>query len=570
MPARIILFIKVLLLCQIVRANPVEVQKGEITVDAQTLQQSELIRLKGAWMFATGTLEEGLQQVRNYISFQNIPDTWSNYRVDGATVPLHGRNYYKLVIQNPEKLDDLGLLIYGPVVDYRIYANGRPIFMTKRFLPPDIRESRPERTRDVLPLPATAVIELEIEVINTIHYQSGMTVVPMLGKRASLARSEELRSYFEMILIGCLLFMVVYHGVLYFQIRKPSYLLLGLSCLVVMVRALIVFDGSLLLFQLVPALSFALSKKIEFFMVYATIFLAPLFIEYLFSQFKYKKISLFFVISGIAMMLMVLFTPPRIFAGALNVYHFLYMMSNLYMFYLLYDAIKRKKRGAWTVAIGMLVSFVFIFLEIIRNSDLVDFYHAGPNLVNTGVVVFLFFQTVVISSVFANYRAETVRKSMELKNSQLEKEAIEQELKFREKELADYTFTMIQRNRFLDEIEDIVQSANKNSKAESGATLKTLLRSIQLNRQSRNEWEDFNKHFGNVHSDFFKRLRDGYPQLSSNDLRHCALIKMNLSLKESADILGVDHNSIKTARYRMRKKMKLEEAQKLKDIIAAI
>ena len=541
------------------------VVQGEITVNEEDLKNASLLRLDGEWAFEPGSEISANNRPQLYSTYQLIPDSWNNYLINKEPVPLHGANYYHIRIRNPDRIDNLAILVYGFVMDYKIWVNGKATFMTKGYLKEALR---PERTRDIIDLPSDHIIDIEIRITNEIHYQSGMTVVPMLGRKMNLARSEELRSSFEMILIGCLLFMVVYHMVLFFQIKKWSYLLLGLACLVVFIRALIVFDGSLLLFKMFPQLSYALSKKIEFFFVYSTIFLLPLFIEHLFNEFRFQIVSKVLIVIGSVMMLMVLFTPPSIFANALNLYHALYLLSSLYVYYLIYVSIRLKKRGAWIVAIGTVVSFIFIFMEIIRNSDLVDFYHAGPNLVNTGVVVYLFFQTVVISSVFANYRVETVRKTMELKNSQLERVAIENELKYREKELADYTFTMIQRNRFLDELETAIHEGQNNKGHDAQQVLKKLHRSIRTNRQSRNEWDDFNKHFGNVHSDFFNKLRKLYPQLSSNDYRHCALIKMNLSLKESADILGVDHKSIKTARYRMRKKMGLPESEKLKDIIA--
>jgi DNA-binding CsgD family transcriptional regulator len=44
-------------------------------------------------------------------------------------------------------------------------------------------------------------------------------------------------------------------------------------------------------------------------------------------------------------------------------------------------------------------------------------------------------------------------------------------------------------------------------------------------------------------------------------MRLIALLKMNLSSKEIADILGISADGIKKARYRLRKKMNLEDSQ---------
>jgi len=56
-----------------------------------------------------------------------------------------------------------------------------------------------------------------------------------------------------------------------------------------------------------------------------------------------------------------------------------------------------------------------------------------------------------------------------------------------------------------------------------------------------------------------------HPELSSNDMRHCVLMKLNLSIKESAQLLSVSTHAIKMARKRLKKKMNVPEDVSLKD-----
>ncbi len=100
----------------------------------------------------------------------------------------------------------------------------------------------------------------------------------------------------------------------------------------------------------------------------------------------------------------------------------------------------------------------------------------------------------------------------------------------------------------------------------NGDPVRVINKSIQAinrNKSSEKDWENFNKYFGSVHHDFFDSLKKKYPNLSNGDLRHCALVKMNLSTKESAELLGVSPQSIKMARYRAKKKMGLCETDNL-------
>jgi len=51
--------------------------------------------------------------------------------------------------------------------------------------------------------------------------------------------------------------------------------------------------------------------------------------------------------------------------------------------------------------------------------------------------------------------------------------------------------------------------------------------------------------------------------LTPNELRLSALIKLNLTIKEIAAIMGISPDSIKTARYRLRKKLNMQTGENL-------
>ncbi len=71
------------------------------------------------------------------------------------------------------------------------------------------------------------------------------------------------------------------------------------------------------------------------------------------------------------------------------------------------------------------------------------------------------------------------------------------------------------------------------------------------------DWESFKLHFEQVHPDFFNKLLKRNPSLTSNDLRLCGFIKMNLSTKDIAKILNISDRAIQTSRYRIKKKLNL-------------
>lgn len=54
-----------------------------------------------------------------------------------------------------------------------------------------------------------------------------------------------------------------------------------------------------------------------------------------------------------------------------------------------------------------------------------------------------------------------------------------------------------------------------------------------------------------------KKLLTDFPKLTQNELRLCAFVKSNLSVKEIAAINGISADSVKTARKRLRKSLNL-------------
>lgn len=61
--------------------------------------------------------------------------------------------------------------------------------------------------------------------------------------------------------------------------------------------------------------------------------------------------------------------------------------------------------------------------------------------------------------------------------------------------------------------------------------------------------------FKEVYPDFYNNLISKYPTLTSNELKFCALLRLNLSNKEISQYENLSIRTIETKRYRLRKKM---------------
>ncbi len=146
----------------------------------------------------------------------------------------------------------------------------------------------------------------------------------------------------------------------------------------------------------------------------------------------------------------------------------------------------------------------------------------------------------------------------------------QEELFRKEQQLTDHTVAMLRKNQAMAEIDELVKGIGKKSNGELVRSVQRMERVLSLDRKEEESWNQFLEYFGAIHSDFFTKLKNKYKDLSSNDLKHCALIRMNLSLKQAADIFGVGPGSVKVARYRLKKKMNLDDDSSIFDALATV
>tara|TARA_R110002096_G_scaffold436050_1_gene666107 strand:+ start:46006 stop:47730 length:1725 start_codon:yes stop_codon:yes gene_type:complete len=153
-----------------------------------------------------------------------------------------------------------------------------------------------------------------------------------------------------------------------------------------------------------------------------------------------------------------------------------------------------------------------------------------------------------------------------LENAILQEKELQQKLELKNKELASYTINFIRKNELLDEIKQELVELEKDASADQ-TKIRRIKQKVSSNTNLDKDWQDFKTHFEQVHTGFFKNLKSKHPNLTSGDLKLSALIRMNLNLKESAAILGISPESVKTSRYRLRKKMNIPQSSDLLEYI---
>jgi len=156
----------------------------------------------------------------------------------------------------------------------------------------------------------------------------------------------------------------------------------------------------------------------------------------------------------------------------------------------------------------------------------------------------------------------------ELENKQqlmrFNNDKLQQDIENKNRELDISTMSLIKKNEFLNNIKKELQ------KTKDEKNLKQVIKIIDKNLNNTDDWHAFEEAFNNADKDFLKKIKSFHPSLTSNDLRLCAYLRLNLASKEIAPLLNISARSVEVKRYRLRKKMNLEHDASLTDYILNI
>lgn len=156
----------------------------------------------------------------------------------------------------------------------------------------------------------------------------------------------------------------------------------------------------------------------------------------------------------------------------------------------------------------------------------------------------------------------------ELENKQqlmrFRNEKLKQDIEGKNRELGISTMSLIKKNDFLNSIKLELLNIENNDK------VKRIVKIIDQNLNNRDDWKVFEEAFNNADKDFLKKVKQIHPELTPNDLRLCAYLRLNLSSKEIAPLLNISPRSVEVKRYRLRKKMNLPHEESLTNYILEI
>ncbi|SDR87192.1 regulatory protein, luxR family [Polaribacter sp. KT25b] len=203
-------------------------------------------------------------------------------------------------------------------------------------------------------------------------------------------------------------------------------------------------------------------------------------------------------------------------------------------------------------------------------------WHLGSFMVIVYVLLFIYLgyiTNVLHRKYYRNQREKLLEKAQkelelqELENSQkiikLNNEKLRNDIEGKNRELATSTMSIIRKNEFLSSIKTELVSGGKDS-------LNKVVKIIDKNLNNTDDWKMFQEAFNNADKKFLDKIKTKHPELTPNDLRLCAYLRLNLSSKEIAPLLNISPRSVEVKRYRLRKKMNLPHDENLTSYIIEV
>lgn len=152
-------------------------------------------------------------------------------------------------------------------------------------------------------------------------------------------------------------------------------------------------------------------------------------------------------------------------------------------------------------------------------------------------------------------------------------EIVDQHLQLRQqkdRELSIKVMEAQQKNEALLEINNELKKLVLSASGPVAAGLQRIIKQIERNTRYTSQWEEFKQYFEKSHPGFLHSLERRFPQLSAQDLRLCTYLKIHMSTHEIADLRHVTPETIRTQKYRIKKKMGLSKETDLADYLNSI
>ena len=153
------------------------------------------------------------------------------------------------------------------------------------------------------------------------------------------------------------------------------------------------------------------------------------------------------------------------------------------------------------------------------------------------------------------------RNRIKSKHDALAKKSVDKELSFKNKELSINLMALMKKNEMLSDISNRLTHIEKEEITEaSKAVISKISHELSIGADEK-IWKEFSVRFQEVHSGFYEALLVKFPDLTQNELKLCAFLRLNMSTKDISELTGQTVMTIEKSRTRLRKKLGIANSE---------
>jgi tetratricopeptide (TPR) repeat protein len=167
-------------------------------------------------------------------------------------------------------------------------------------------------------------------------------------------------------------------------------------------------------------------------------------------------------------------------------------------------------------------------------------------------------------------------KKLHLAEQKLKDEAVEKiqrELQYNREQLNDFTNHLVEKNKMIFELEkkllNLTEASSLRKKDENDEDSEEYASLLQLRILTDDDWSKFKIYFDKVFPGLILHLRQEHPHVTGAEERLFLLLRLKTDSREMAEMLGISMESVRKNKYRLKKKLQLDENQNLEEYISS-
>lgn len=196
-----------------------------------------------------------------------------------------------------------------------------------------------------------------------------------------------------------------------------------------------------------------------------------------------------------------------------------------------------------------------------KDQEISELNYAKSKMIQTAVATVLVFILLFILLIYNRQRISAKASMLMQSKLELGNRLLQEELDFKEKMLQENINYLLDINELLTSTITRFNSLITSSKPENKQVIKEIISDLQSGIND-DIWKEFEVRFNQIHKNFYKKINTLFPDLTPNEKKLCAFLKLKMTSKEISAITSLSVKSIETARSRLRKKLNIENKSK--------